>query len=508
MTDYGTILRRIIWVYALSYLILPVSFVIKAIYARQVNIVDYGLFFGLFAIFGMCALVRDWGLAASSLYHVNKYLVRKEYSKIKTMYWINIAFQLSAAILIALILLSLKGTILTTVFKNEGHISFLFNIFLLYWIIETVHGANMNFLNIFQEQKVAKIFDLCVKIVILVMSLALFAVTQDYQVPVLAYLCSMILITMVSSIYLARRYRHIFAAKLYTGRDLLKEYFTFGSVAVLASISGILFLYTDTFLVQFFLGAEQVGYYTTAYSVAEIIILFVAPLAIITPPIFNRLWHEKDMKQLRSIVQFIFSNLPFIILPISIFFFILAPHIIYFIVGPKFTSSVALLQIFCLYEIIKISTMFMTQLVVAQGKIKKITMTTIIVGIIDLIGKITLINVPWLGAKGAIIMATLTQATFLTVYWLDVRGAMKIKLSMTSILQAGLGAAVFTLITLGLRNVELVRLPSTAWTYLVNGGLTFLAAMTVYVAALYAMRVITKDKVRLVKAMIMRKENK
>ena len=103
MTDYKKIAKETAKVYFLTLLIIPLSFFVRMIYARNLTLVDYGLFYGLFAFFGFFGFLRDWGLTSATNYFANKYIVHNNKSKVKALLFINWGFRLFMSIVIGLV---------------------------------------------------------------------------------------------------------------------------------------------------------------------------------------------------------------------------------------------------------------------------------------------------------------------------------------------------------------------------------------------------------------------
>lgn len=500
---YGKTIRRTTWVYLLFYLALPLAFLTKTLYARELNIVDYGLFFGLFAFFSILTQLRDWGLSAASLYYVNKYLVKGEHSRVKTLFFLNHGFQLATVLVILPILIIIKPYILTTVYRNEGHIGFLFNFFIIYWLIESIHAINIAFINIFQEQHVSRIFDIISRIIILASSFILFKFVQDFQVPAYAFITAILAVGIGASLYLAMRHKQFLTAKSYTKPDLVNEYVRFAGIAACGAFSSILLLYADTFLVQYFLGAREVAYYTTAFSLAEMIILVITPLSIITPPLFNRLWQEKKLEELSKISSFLFNHLLAVILPVSLTVLILADRIVYVIVGPAFAASVPILAIFCILEIFKAHLTFLNQMFIAQGRIKRATTYIIIVGIFNVLLDILLITS--FGSRGAALAMLFSFIFWLVLVHREVKKYIALRIEPKTIGKIFLANLIFagSLYTLK-KQLHLFSF-GISWNYIGDSLIGFTIAFACYIGMLFLFGILSKQKISRMIALMKKK---
>lgn len=494
MSDYARVARSTLWTYLFTYLAVPIAFLVRALYARKLTVVDYGIFFGLFAFFGLLFFLRDWGLNSASIFYANKYLVKKEYGKVKMIYWMNLGFQIATALVIVTILYAIKPLVLSFIFKGEGHVDFLFSFFAVYWVFEAVVNANLTFINIFQEQKVSKLFEFIAKVLVLVFSYVGFVALQPFQVPVLAYIAAFILVSLGMFWYIFSRHREKFSGRAERDAGVGREFFTYAMTAAFGSVMVILFINTDMFLIQVFLGAAQVGYYSTAYSIAEIVMMLANPLAIVMVPYFTRLWHEGDKARLSNLTNFLFNHLAVVILPVAVFIFLYASQIVYFVAGPSFADATPLLMVFCAAEILKVYTFMSGNVIASMGKVKRLTMILAITGIINVVGDLILIRL--MGTLGAII-ATIVA---LTVYFIlaahDLRRELHLRFRIGILAKTVAAAAVFGVIAFLLTPVvHVVDTGKTNWNVFANGVIIFAVAGIAYIALIFATGVVTREKI-------------
>jgi len=505
MTDYKKIAKETAKVYFLTLLIIPLSFFVRMLYARNLTLVDYGLFYGLFAFFAFFEFLRDWGLTSATNYFANKYIVHNNKSKVKTIFFIDWGFKLFMSFIIGLILYSLKGIIASGIYKNEGNIGYMFDFFLVFWIISTVYRSNCIFFSILQEQRISKFFEFINWLLILVMSFVGFSFIQSYKVPVLAYMVSMIVVCIVSSFLFFIKHNDIFRAEFYKGRNLRKEVFKYASAVMIGSFSSILLSQTDLFLIQLFIGARNVAYYSSGFAAASLLMILVVPLSMITRPLFARLWHSGKKAELSMLISFIFNNILVFMLPFSMFFFTFSSQLVSLVYGSVFLESGIILKIFSFAFIIKIFNMFLFQILWSTGKPKQTSIIIIIAGVANIV--LDLILISMFQNIGVAIATSICYLLIMVLCLKEILKEITIKINILNNAKIVLSSLIFLITCFTLRGrIEFFGIGIAKYNFLLNGGSIFAISLVIYVACLILFGIITKQKIKIIIGLFSQKE--
>ena len=497
MTDYKKIAKETAKVYFLTLLIIPLSFFVRMIYARNLTLVDYGLFYGLFAFFGFFNFLRDWGLNSATIHFANKYIVHNEKSKIKTLFFIDMGFNLFMSVAIGLVLYFLKGVIASGIYKNEGNIGYMFDFFIVFWIITAIYKLNGAFFSVFQEQRIPKFFEFLNWLLILVLSFIGFAFIESYKVPVLAYLIAMIIVCLVYSLLFFIKHNDIFRVEFYKGKDLGKEVFKYASAVMIGGLSSILLSQTDLFLIQLFIGARNVAYYSSGFAAASLLIILVIPLLIITHPLFVRLWHSGKKAELSRLISFIFNNMLVFVLPFSMFFFAFSSQIVSLVYGSAFLESGVILKIFSFAFIIKIFNMFLFQILWSTGKPKQTSIIIVIAGIANIILDLILISI--FQNIGAAVATSICYLLIMILCLKEILKEIPIKVNILNNAKIVLSSLIFLMACFILRGrINLFDIGIAKYNFVLNGGTVFVISLAVYMACLILFGIITKQKIKIV----------
>ena len=505
MTDYKKIAKETAKVYFLTSLIIPLSFFVRMLYARNLTLVDYGLFYGLFAFFGFFEFLRDWGLNSATNYFANKYIVYNKKSKVKTLFFINWGFKLFMSVAIGMVLYFLKGAIASGIYKNEGNIGYIFDFFIVFWIISAVYKSNYTFFSVLQEQRISKFFEFLNWLLILVMSFVGFSFIESYKVPVLAYLISMIIVCLVSSFLFFIKHNDIFRAEFYRESDLRKEVFKYATAVLIGGFSSILLSHTDLFLIQLFIGAKNVAYYSSGFAAASLLMIVVGPLVLIIQPLFARLWHADKKAELSRLINFIFNNMLVFVLPFSMFFFAFSSQLVSLVYGSAFLESGIILKIFSFTFIIKIFNTFLFQILWSTGKPKQTSIIIVIAGVANIV--LDLILISMFQNIGAAVATSICYLLIMVLCLKEILKEITIKVNILNNAKIVLSSLIFLMVCFILKGrINFFDIGIAKYNFLLNGGSVFAISLVIYTACLVLFGIITKQKIKVIIGLFGQKE--
>jgi O-antigen/teichoic acid export membrane protein len=90
---------------------------------------------------------------------------------------------------------------------------------------------------------------------------------------------------------------------------LFKDAVRYGAPLIFYELFGVVLASADRFLVQYYLGSRQLGYYSAAYNLSSSLQeSVVAPLALALFPIYMRLWATKGREATQTFISTIFNH--------------------------------------------------------------------------------------------------------------------------------------------------------------------------------------------------------
>ena len=206
-------------------------------------------------------------------------------------------------------------------------------------------------------------------------------------------------------------------------KEMFKSYLTFALPLTFVNIVSIISLNIDKVFISYFVSLEEVGYYTVAQSLTQMIIFSAGIIVNLLIPTYTRILSQGTQEELNAFALKVEKYLALIIFPSVFFLFFNAQDIIYFIYGKDFSASVIIFKILVLHSLLfMIKQPYSTQLT-AMERLKAIVyigVTSQVLNIIlnfllipDQIGEIKLFG---LGAAGSAISLFISILTALILY--------------------------------------------------------------------------------------------
>jgi O-antigen/teichoic acid export membrane protein len=146
-----------------------------------------------------------------------------------------------------------------------------------------------------------------------------------------------------------------------------RDVFSFGIHVSGANALNFFNRHADDLLIGYFLGATALGYYTVAYRVLRVMTnLLSVTVSQVALPTFSRLQHDA-----RRVVRAFYTATEMtslVAFPAFISMAVLAPQIVQFLFGPRWATSIPVMQILCGVGIVHSVFMFNSVVLTALGK--------------------------------------------------------------------------------------------------------------------------------------------
>lgn len=120
---------------------------------------------------------------------------------------------------------------------------------------------------------------------------------------------------------------------------VLKEYLKYGlplipNVAILWFI-----LFSDRYMVGYFLGTGDVGIYTAGYNLSNLILFFLSPLGMVLFPTVAKLYDAGQIAQIKTYLKYSLKYLMLVTIPAAFGLSILATPLLKILTTPEFASG-------------------------------------------------------------------------------------------------------------------------------------------------------------------------
>ncbi len=160
---------------------------------------------------------------------------------------------------------------------------------------------------------------------------------------------------------------HHYRPRFQFARNLFKELFSFGIYVVGTRITGFISTRIDDLLIGYYLGTENLGYYSVAYRVITTIQNLVGNLgSSVALPAFSRLQEQKE--KLQSVFLSATRFAGFMGFPVFVTLVLFAPEFTYAFLGMNWTPSIVIIQILSFVGLSQTIFRFNGNVIMALGK--------------------------------------------------------------------------------------------------------------------------------------------
>lgn len=486
--------KNLSWVYFFTLIGLPLAYFTRLLYANNLSLNDYGIFYGLFGFFGVFEIIRNWGIPNAVNFFANKAIVQKNNDKLKTLFWFAhfLPFVFSVVIIIGLYLC--EDFIFQTFYKDEVNIKPIFNVYLFLWLFQSVFTINTSFLAVFQNQKISMFFEFLRNTIIFVLTIIAFSFSSSFLIPVYVYLIAFLVVVSGSFLYLLKKYNlHLVKSKFFLSKKYFQKIFLFASAIVPASFANTIFVTTDTVIIQYFLGAKEVALYATAVATSELLLLLIQPATKIITPLVSKLWHSSKKEEIATLLLTYLAYIFIVVFPVALFFALVSSDFILLFFGEKFERAGLFLFVFSVFAPLKGIRILFNGVLSAIGQPKKISEVTTKVGVFNLLGSLLFIH--FFGVLGVIMVTIISFLYIIISFGKEIIKRVHLSFRNISLSRIIFSICLFVLISQLLNIYFSFQLVTNVQiNFLLNKIILFMFAGFVYLICLFQMKIVDKDK--------------
>lgn len=180
----------------------------------------------------------------------------------------------------------------------------------------------------------------------------------------------------------------------------------------ISGVLGILMVNTDILIIGNLLSAGDVGLYSVADRIIQILYVLPVMIAGSVLPTFSRL-AATDNQKMKLAMEHIIALLLLAAIPISVGGFLWGEEIINFLFGGEYLGASSSFKILVLTLMINFPTVILNSAIFAYNRQKALIVNSAVAGGANVV--LDLILIPWLGIFGSAI-ATLLAQTFSNIY--------------------------------------------------------------------------------------------
>ncbi|MDD4247590.1 MAG: flippase [Methanosarcina sp.] len=447
-----------------------ILFILTIYIARYLKDVGFGKFSFAFAFSSFFAIVSDFGLNTLATREIakNKSMVAKYLGNIS---YLKLLISITSFILLIIII---------NLLKYPSDTKLVVYIVGLHVIITSFNQFYIAVFRAFEKMEYETFVRILEKIFLFF--LVIYLIYYDYGLVsiVSAYLISSVFAVMLSYIMTSkivnRQNTKIVFSFIW---DTTKSALPFCLTAIFVTI----YFQIDTIMLSIMQNDSAVGYYNAAYRI--IFGLMLIPTAFVSSifPLMSKYCEQSEKKGYCEVYTKGFKYLLLISLPITILGITFADKLIIFIYGPEYTQSINSFKVLLLViPIIFLTSLFGPALQAAnrQHIVTYVTASNATLNII-----LNYILIPHYSYIGAAVATVITEGLgFTLMYYFISRDSIKLSL-FENIVKPLVASFVIILVIYYFKQIE--------WILASIIGLTF------YVLAIYFMKIITRDELRILR---------
>lgn len=192
-----------------------------------------------------------------------------------------------------------------------------------------------------------------------------------------------------------------------------------GSLSIKKHIKPILFMFTsavaieiyaqtDTTMIGMFSRMENVGYYTNSTKMERLVVTAITAIGTVLLPRFSKYYEQHDRIRINNLVSKTVMYLLLISLPCAVGIFMLSDDIVIVLFGSDFYPAITTLKILSfVIPILAIGNIYGTQIMIASGMERKLTMTVCCGALTNIVINGALI--PKFAQNGAAVATVITE---------------------------------------------------------------------------------------------------
>ena len=219
--------------------------------------------------------------------------------------------------------------------------------------------------------------------------------------------------------------------------ELVKPIFTAAWPLSIAALLGLLMLHTDVLIIGWLRSAEEVGYYSAAYRIVQLLYLIPAIFAISAFPTFSRL-AGRDQPLMRTALERTLTMVLLMAMPLAIGGMFLAPQLIAFLFGGTFLPGTGAFSVLLATLLIDFPVVILSNALFAYNRPRALIAYATIGGGVNIV--LDLLFIPAFGITGSA-WATLIAQIMSNIYLWSVIKKLN-HFSVTPHLKIGLAAAL------------------------------------------------------------------
>jgi len=430
--NYKSLFKKTASVYFLTYLAAPLAYLVKILYARSFDLVEFGLIYSIIGFISIISIFNDFGLTETLNYYGARFYEKKEYSKIKGALIFATLTQTITGIIILLALLFLSPYLAANYFKNAGA-EILLRWFLVYFLFLNISKPFIQLFPATQNYHYAPLSDIIRHLLTLVLSVIAITFLKEIKFIGIAWGMAYFLLFVCYLKLSLLKFPEIYSAKADLSFSLYNKLLRYAIIIVISSGTFLLLSRIDIVFLTYFRSLEEVALYSVAFSLSSIIYTLTHPITGIIFPLTSKLSISENWEHITNLIRGMYNLGLFLSLPLLVMFISFPVEVISLLFGYKYAAAKTCLIILSFSYFITTLNMFNFQIISGIGMVKKRAKIMYIGTAVNVIANYLLI--PQMGIIGAAWGTLLSILTLFILSYFSLNSHFELNLRKKSILK-------------------------------------------------------------------------
>lgn len=287
-------------------------------------------------------------------------------------------------------------------------------------IVFTTIGVNW-VCNIYEDFLFIAIQSIGVQIVSFILVLIFVKTPEDIYKYIFIIAFSKSASNLINCIYIKKKYCHF----SFVPKCNLKRHFKPIMVMFSTSVAITVYVSSDTTMIGFLLSDYDVGLYSTAAKIYQIVKNILAAVLIVFVPRFALLLKNSDKRTVSDLFSKVFNILIVMIIPATVGLFITSKDVIRLVAGDEYIDGTGSLRLLCIaISFSLISTLYSSCVLIPIKKENIVFKATAISAVVNILLNIFLI--PLLGINGAAITTIIAEVIVCIISFVASRNIVKL----------------------------------------------------------------------------------
>ncbi len=390
-----------------------INYFYKIIIARGLGPEVYGLFsLGLIMV-SIFSAFASLGLIDGVLRYVSFYRGKKQTERISTLVKTSVAITLVTSLLSALVLFLCADFIAIHIF-HDPQLSYYLKILAFSVPLSVVSGVFLSVIRAFEK---IGVFSFLVNVLYNLLKLGLLVVFIFVMSKTNAILFSytlsfagLLLAAYLFYVFKIRPTLHRQRVPKEKRQKIMWQTLSFSWPLIFTSLLSVLFVWTDSFFLGYYLDASHVGIYGSAVTLVGLFTIAQDLFMQLFLPIISKELARKNTETIQEISKQIFKWIAAINLPLFIAFVLFPEAIIHFFFGSTYIGAAGALRVLALGAFFSSFMSLFNGLMNMGGKTKTVLVAFTFFAILNAV--LNIILVPLHGLEGAALATTITWCAF------------------------------------------------------------------------------------------------